>query len=362
MKYKYWYMNLKKPKASVRRLLLKVFQSAQVIYTLSESELKNCAFLGQKDIREFLEERGKWNLDGEYQKFCATGLGLVTVEDREYPCRLKNIYNPPYGLYFAGDLSATGENSVAIVGARNCSEYGRKVAREISFALGKRGYSVISGMARGIDSHAHQGCLDGGGKTVAVLGCGTDVCYPKENKRLYEQIKSQGCIFSEYLPGTAPQPQFFPARNRIISGLSKSVIVVEAREKSGSLITMDFALEQGKDVYSVPGRITDPLSVGCNRLIAQGAGILTSIEDLLSNMEEIQSTSLEECISGVKNDITLSPEQQRVYECFDYYPKAIETVAGECQMDLLQLLDAIMELCEKGFLREVYKNEYVRCT
>lgn len=169
MKYKYWYMNLRKPKASVRRLLMEVFHSAQVIYTLSESELKKCAFLGQEDIRGFLEERGKWNLDGEYQKFCATGLGLVTVEDREYPCRLKNIYNPPYGLYFAGDLSVAGENSVAIVGARNCSEYGRKMSREISFALGKRGYSVISGMARGIDSHAHQGCLDGGGKN----GCGT---------------------------------------------------------------------------------------------------------------------------------------------------------------------------------------------
>lgn len=361
MKYRYWFMNLRKPKASARRDLLELFHSAKAIYELTEADLKNCVFLSRTEIADFLKEREQWNLDGEYMTFCSRGIGMVTLEDKEYPARLKNIYHPPYGLYFAGDL-AMNEAAVAIVGARNCSEYGKKMAKEIAYMLGKTGYTVVSGMARGIDSYAHRGCLDSGGKTIAVLGCGVDVCYPKENRFLYEQIKKQGCILSEYPPEMEPQPRFFPARNRLISGISQQVIVVEAREKSGSLITMDFALEQGKDIYAVPGRLTDPLSAGCNRLIAQGAGIITSVEDFILNMEEIGSTGLNECFLGRENPLFQDEKLRRVYDCFDFYPKSIEAVAGECQMDLLQLLDSVMELCELGCLREVFKNEYVRCS
>ncbi|MDO4803842.1 MAG: DNA-processing protein DprA [Lachnospiraceae bacterium] len=206
----------------------------------------------------------------------------------QYPARLRDLPHMPDGLYVKGNLPDDNAPSVAIVGARMCSGYGRNTA----FAFGKKmaecGISVISGMAIGIDGAAQEGALAGGGKTFAVLGCGADVCYPRSNINLYSQLPQHGGIISEFEPGTKPFPYNFPLRNRLISALSDVVVVVEAREKSGSLITVDYALEQGKSVYAVPGRVGDALSDGCNYLIAQGAGIAWSAEAIL---EEIRMQS-----------------------------------------------------------------------
>lgn len=361
MIYQYWFLELKGIGNAKKRGLIEAFGTARTIYEATVAEFRDYGMLDEAQIQKIQQHKEGWDLQGAYRKFCATGQSLVTLEQKEYPQGLAKVYDAPYGLYFQGVLPEAQDRLVAIVGSRNCSAYGQKMAEELSRELGRRGYWVVSGMAKGIDAYSHRGCIEAGGKTVAVLGCGVDVCYPKSNHMLYGQIKNQGCVLSEYPPGTQPLARQFPARNRIISGMSRQVIVVEAREKSGSLITIDYALEQGKDVYAVPGRMTDPLSRGCNNLIGQGAGIITSVEQFIFNIEEIGFTGIGADVSGREEIFLLEKEELLVYSCFDFYPKNIETVLAESGLDLLNLLSVIMDLCDKGYLKEIFKNEYIKC-
>lgn len=210
---------------------------------------------------------------------------ILTIKDEDYPYLLKQIYDPPSVIYIMGNKKILSQNGIAIVGSRNCSLYGQKIAKYLSYQLAKKGIHIISGLARGIDTFSHIGTLQAKGKTIAVLGSGLDVIYPPENAKLAEKIvESGGCLVSEYIVGTKPLGEHFPARNRIISGLASGVVVVEASEKSGSLITVDFALEQGKNVYAVPGNINSPNSLGTNSLIKQGAKIVTNVEDILEDL------------------------------------------------------------------------------
>lgn len=210
---------------------------------------------------------------------------IVTIGDREYPRRLREINNPPQKLYYIGDISlANSVHSVAVVGARKASEYGRLIAIRIGERLAERGVTVVSGMAQGIDSFAHAGCLGAGGKTIAVLGTGIDVCYPQSNRALKREIEEKGLLLSEFPAGFSGNRASFPVRNRIISGLCSAVAVVEAGLKSGSLITAELAAEQGRMVYAVPGNITSVMSLGTNKLIQDGAAALATIEDLLSDL------------------------------------------------------------------------------
>ena len=206
---------------------------------------------------------------------------IIYREDSVFPDFLKNINDAPLALYCAGDISLLNRDCVAVVGARKCSEYGRQVALKIGETLAKNDIVTVSGMAEGIDASAHLGALKVGGKTIAVLGSGVDVCYPKCNKNLYDRIIDEGLIISEYPFGTKPKPFHFPRRNRIISAISKAVTVVEASSGSGSLITAEIAAEQGKEIIAVPGNINSTFSLGCNKLIADGASIMTVPEDVL---------------------------------------------------------------------------------
>lgn len=206
---------------------------------------------------------------------------IINIYDKYYPDKLKVIYDPPVVLYVKGDKSILNENGMAIVGCRSCTEYGKIIAQKFAYNLSINNINVISGLARGIDSFAHIGSLKGNGKTIAVVGCGLDRVYPDENKNLFREIiKTGGAVISEYVIGTKPVAKNFPRRNRIISALSNGVIVVEAGLKSGTLITVDFALEQGKDIYAIPGNINSPNSYGTNDLIKQGAKLVTNIEDI----------------------------------------------------------------------------------
>lgn len=359
MKYKYWWMQLQGLGNRTKRVMLEHYKSAQNIYGLSEKTLQEDGILDEKQRIRFLKAREQCNLDVLYRDFLETGQSFVTLEDAEYPYYLKEVFDAPYGMYVRGELPDT-KKIIAMVGARGCSAYGKKIAQELAYFLGKHGYVVISGMARGIDAYAHMGCLQARAKTIAVLGCGVDVCYPAEHRKLYEQIISEGCVLSEYAPGSKPIARQFPPRNRIISGIARYVVVVEAKERSGSLITTDFALEQGKDIYVVPGRMTDTLSTGCNRLIAQGAGIITSYEQFLQEIEETQLTDLTCGGAFASNEILLEKDELLVYSCFDFYPKSIEDVLQETGLELLYLLSVIMQLCDKGMLRECFKNQYIR--
>lgn len=215
------------------------------------------------------------------------GIRVVERGERDYPARLLEIPDPPERLYVLGRLPEEKVPSVAIIGARECSEYGSYVAARLGECMGRNGIQVISGMARGIDGIGQSAALDAGGSSFAVLGSGVDVCYPVRNRRLYERLRGQGGILSEYPPGTPALSRNFPPRNRIVSGLADAVVVVEAREKSGTLITVDMALEQGKEVYAVPGRVTDALSFGCNRLVKLGAAVLLDPEELAEELRGI---------------------------------------------------------------------------
>ena len=258
------------------------------------------------------------------------GIKVVSVNDRDYPAKLLPYNHRPEYLFYKGRLPDRDKPVVAMVGARACSNYGRKMARALARELSENGVQIISGMARGIDTYSQIGALEGGTPTFAVLGSGVDVCYPTENIELYNDILKNGGIISEYPPGAGPIAWHFPLRNRIISGLSDKVIVVEAREKSGSLITVEWALEQGKDVMAVPGRVGEKLSDGCNCLIRAGAGIITGANDVLNDIqysgsknenEKKQKEKSESCYkqilkSNYKNTFILSDKSAIIPLCF----------------------------------------------
>lgn len=261
--------------------------AAKILYTAPEEQIRffcSEAFAetvrGKKVLQALLKAR-KLEADRIEEELEEAGIRFMSALEKGFPAKLKEIPDPPFGIYYKGSMPAEEEPAAAIIGARLASGYGREQARRFGRRIGARGISVISGMARGVDGIAQKAALDAGGKSYAVLGCGVDLCYPEENRELYERLLQEGGVLSEYPPGTFPEAKLFPPRNRIISGLSDLVLVIEARKKSGTLITVDMALEQGRDVYALPGRVCDSLSDGCNRLIRQGAGPATCPEDIL---------------------------------------------------------------------------------
>lgn len=361
MMYRYWFMNVRGISEKQKGRLIEQLGSAKEVFLASEKELQHGQILKPGQLAGLLEHRSSWDLEAEYRNFARLGDSFITIEDEAYPFRLRQICHCPYGVYVRGNLPDRDQHMIAMVGARQCSPYGKKMAEELAEALAEAGYVIISGMARGIDGCAHRGCLAGGGHTVAVLGSGVDVCYPKEHKALYRRICEQGCILSEFPHTCPPLAANFPRRNRIISGMAERVIIVEAREKSGSLITAELALEQNRDVYAVPGRMTDLLSLGCNRLIGEGAGVITSIPEFLSHLEETDYPGKAQAGKRKIQKNFLEKEETLVYSCFDFYPKSVDAVLEETGMDLLRLLSIVMDLCDKGYLREYVKNQYVRC-
>ena len=251
--------------------------TAARLYEMDEAQVRElfaeCFGENNKDervIRSVLEA-GRLDPAAEYTALIRQGVQFYTKEDEEYPPRLRTIPDPPEVLYVAGKLPSPVMPALAVIGARDASPYGREQAKRFAKELSEVGIQIISGMARGVDGIAGRAALPGSGGSFAVLGCGVDICYPPENRDLYDALKERGGLISEYHPGTLPKAGLFPARNRIISGLSDALLVTEARLRSGTLITTDAALEQGREIFAIPGRISDPFSMGCNELIRQGA-------------------------------------------------------------------------------------------
>ena len=357
--YQYFFMKNENVPYSKKAKLIDYFYDSYNIYNATKAELMASKLLEEKTVDAFLSYKSSFDLEKEYYDFCNSPFSFVTVESDAFPEKLRNIYDVPYGLFYIGKLPDF-QRAVSIVGARRCSAYGKKMALELGEKLGANGFTVISGMARGIDTYGHRGCLDKGGNTVAILGSGCDVIYPSENRLLYEEIVSSGgAVVSEYQMGASPLPMNFPRRNRIVSALSDIVVVIEAREKSGSLITADFALEHGKDIYVTPGRIGDSLSTGTNKLIAQGAGIIYDIDAFINQLLEAygQSPNVKKV---KKTNPKLSSEQKKVYDLFDEYPKSLATALEESKMDYLKLLSLVLSLEKQGLLTEVFKNNYVK--
>ncbi len=289
----------------------------------------------------------------------------IRKSDAEYPMRLRQIPGAPKELYVIGNLPKEQQPSVAVVGARDCSEYGKKIAAWLGSSLARAGVQVVSGMARGIDGISQQAALEAGGASFGVLGCGVDICYPKQNRELYEQLCEMGGILSEYEPGSMPLARQFPPRNRIVSGLADALIVVEAREKSGTLITVDMALEQGKDVYVVPGRITDSLSAGCNRLLKTGAGMLLDVDEFVAEVWGQQSREEEkqQSTACIRHMCTGDFEAQSpVLAVLDYYPQSIEEIGKKLpeNMTQKQLTTELIRLCMENLAVQVSPGFFVK--
>ncbi len=295
------------------------------------------------------------------EKLCVQKLiRILCLEDSEYPSLLKCIYDPPLVLFVKGTLIPEDDAALAVVGARHASPYGIRVAHRLSYELAEAGVTVVSGMARGIDAEAHRGALDARGRTIAVLGSGVDVIYPRENERLYGKIAQMGAVISEFFPGTEPLPHHFPRRNRIISGLSLGTLVVEARAKSGSLITVSAALEQGREVFAVPGPIDLASSGGTNQLIREGATMVVSTADILSALELPLQNVLE---SGKTAKAPAQEERvEKKSSHFDLEERRLLEILGERQMTIDELMfesgyalenisQVLLQLEVKGVLR-----------
>lgn len=286
----------------------------------------------------------------------------LSVKDKAYPANLRYIFDPPRTIYIKGDIIPQDNIAIAIVGSRCASYYGLKNAEDISFKLAARGITIISGLARGIDSAAHRGALKADGRTIAVLGSGLNIIYPSENKPLAERIIQKGAVISELPLNTPPLRQNFPRRNRIISGLSLGVVVVEAARRSGALITANYALEQGREVFALPGKINSCTSQGTNNLIKQGAKLVESIEDIIEELEPLKSMLVKQIES--ENSARLKPDlpedEKQIYLCLSSEPLPIDEIIQKTNLSYGRLLTSLLKLEHKRLVKELPGKMFVK--
>lgn len=340
-----------------KRQLLESFNSPYDIWNADKTSLQKTGILTPEALTALEDEAAKNEAVKIVEDAYRFNIGIVSLNDPDYPDYLKNIHDPPIVLYIKGKLDGL-HPAIGIVGSRNASTYGRDIAEHFAGALAQCGLTVVSGMARGIDTHAHMGALKGGGKTAAVLGCGLDNVYPSENRKLMEEIEAAGVVMSEYPPGTKPLARHFPARNRIISGLSMGVVIVEAGERSGSLITTDFALEQGREVFSVPGNIDSINSKGTNKLIKEGANMVTCVDDILQELNISVKTGIDYA-SEIKSEISLEmlrgldSEERQLARQLSSKPVHIDSLVGKHGASI-QKINAVMTMLElKGVAEQL---------
>lgn len=294
--------------------LINYFGSAECVWNASETDLYNFKKINRKVADNIIASRNSNELEDWIEELEEKDIQFYSIYHSKYPKLLKEIYTPPMGLYIKGEIPDDNIDKVSIVGARQCSNYGGMTSENIAFELSNNNIVVVSGMAKGIDSFAHRGALRGSGTTIAVLGCGVDICYPRENWNLMEAIKNNGCIMSEYPPATPVTKYNFPRRNRIVAGLSKILVVVEAGKRSGTLISVDYALESGREVFAVPGNVNSHLSEGTNNLIKQGCTAITEGNDILFELGIAFDDKERETFKS-RVSVKLKEEERVVYEC-----------------------------------------------
>lgn len=340
-------------------VLKRLLPTAEAIWKASHSELLTAGLT--EDAAEKLTAFRREHPDRpmELQESAGVlGITLLSPEDELYPTLLKEIHLPPPILFCQGDVSLPAQPAIAVVGARKASPYGKSAAAELSRDIAGQGFTIVSGGARGIDSAAHQGALLRG-RTIAVLGCGVDVVYPRENAKLFAQIREEGLIVSEYTPGTQPLPAFFPMRNRIIAGLSKGTVVVEAAKRSGSLITAELSLSEGRDVFAVPGSIYSETSAGTNHLIQQGAKLVTTARDVVGEYMEQEPPASRNREDEVPAG--LSTDEIRIYKLLSKdVSLSMDEIIFKTHGDTANVAFLLLGLQLKGVVAETEAQGYLR--
>ncbi len=350
--------------------LVKILGSAQAVFESDFQTLFATGVCNQESITNFLKTRKSY-LPQKLEFFCSReGVELITIFDEGYPQSLRQISDPPLVLYVHGKLPVSDYN-IAVVGSREASHYGVKAAAVFASALARENIHIISGGARGIDTAAHEACLAAGGKTVAVLGCGLDIVYPAANRKLFKRIAENGAVVSEYPPGTPPRSQHFPARNRIIVGLSRGVLVAEAARKSGALITANIAADEGREVYCVPGNIFEGSSIGCHDLIRTGAKLVDSPQDILEDrlnwqfamsrmpVEQDMFAALEQTVTKVK----LSPVSelgQQILATLSQGALSLEEITEQSGEELSVISMELLDLQLNGYVEIDRAQKYYR--
>lgn len=354
--YWFWLCNIEQIGLKKIEALISYYGSPYNIFEDRNIEQRMIAGISKAELLSIKKSKDITKIKESYAKLKSKGVYFVTKEDDRYPEKLKHIYSAPNGLYVKGKLPEHNDIIMAVVGARNCSDYGREVAKYLTYELSKIGIHIISGLAVGIDGYAHEGVLRAGGTTYGVLGCGIDICYPKENLSYYMDMQMKGGIISEYGLGVSPKPGFFPMRNRIISGISDGILVIEAKEKSGSLITVDIGLDQGKTIYAVPGRVSDELSIGCNNLIKMGAKLVSNPKDIIEDFSLKYENILKD---NKKNDNLLESNEKIVYACLSLQGKHINEIVNETNIGIVELTNILINLELKNYIKEIRNNYYV---
>jgi len=340
------------------RLLLEHFPSPRAAWEASSEELRAVPGL-ERAATELAARRREVRLERELEGIARLGLKILTLAEPGYPRPLRDLPAPPPVLYLLGDYRERDELAVALVGTRRCTPYGRMVAERLARGLGELGLTVVSGMALGIDTAAHRGALAAGGRTLAVLGSGFARVYPRENAKLMEEIAASGGVLSEFPLQTEPERWNFPRRNRIISGLARGVVIVEAPERSGALITARLALEQGREVFALPGRITDEASRGTNRLLREGAKLVADLEDILEEFPELRPL-LEERGARPRERPKLTPLEEQLLEVLEWEPLHFDELLERSGLTPTELSHGLLQLQLKDLIREFAGRRYAK--
>ncbi|MBN1487658.1 MAG: DNA-processing protein DprA [Anaerolineae bacterium] len=336
------------------RALLDFFGDIHSAWEAPESALRDLK-LNRKALHNFLDTRQKTDLDILLRQVDAAKVQVLTWDSSDYPSLLRNISDSPPVLFVKGTLLESDEWALAIVGTRKATVYGREVARRLASELVQNGVTIVSGLARGIDGIAHAAALESGGRTIAVLGCGVDIIYPADHRKLAQRIIENGAMVSDYPLGTKPESSNFPPRNRIISGLSLGVVVVEAGVSSGALITADFAINQGRDVFAVPGSILSPAFVGCNRLLRDGASIVTEVRDILETLHLTQL--IEKKVA--RTVLPENPTEAAIFSHLTAEPQHVDDLARKAGLPMATVNSTLVMMELKGLARAVGTLQYV---
>lgn len=353
---KYWVGFGRVPFVGPARIdrLMRHFGGLDQAWTAPPHELRRV--LDERAVASLVRTRSELSLDAEMARIARAGISVLTLADPTYPWRLAEIPVPPPVLYLRGGLLPQDDVAVAIVGTRSLTPYGRDVTQRLAGDLAAAGVTIVSGLARGIDAVAHRAALAAGGRTIAVLGSGPDVVYPPEHADLAGRVAGQGAVLADYPPGRKPDAPNFPARNRLISGLSRGVVVVEAPLRSGALITVDFAADQGRDVFAVPGSVLSPASAGCHKLLREGARVVTGADDVLQELALLGGKEP----AAVQQALPLDEDERRLMALLGAEPQHIDELAAAADRPIHEIGGLLLTMELKGLVRDAGAQHYTR--